>query len=740
MARLNVSAPRLDVRSPRLNVRVPTMNIRLPRIGVSRDRGEPVWPAYVVLVLVSYVPLLLSRPGFVAGDTSDLLTLDPRAALTSAASRWQANASLGTIVDRVNDRAFPMSPYFWAAHLTGMPSWVSQRIWMGTILFVGGLGVAVLLRTMWWEGEGWLLAVVAYVASPYVFSQLGVQSAARLAWCALPWLIAATARAVEAPPVSPWRWPARIALVVALTAGASPSAFVAILPAAVLWIVYVVIATREVPWRRALSVVARATIASLVVSAWWIVGWVERPRAEIAALRARFPAPVVAATSTPSETIRGLGDSVLYGGRSGRLLTVGLAYQRVGPLVLVSFVPVAIALLAFARHRFRNRVFFVGLFVVGLVLSVGSSPSSQPEALGRILRALGTANVGSILLPSPRAIPMVALAVAVGFAAGLGYLIETVPDRAGPLKIAGAALLLLSVPAYVSGHSLDGALLRRDVPGYWKQAAADVNAGSADSAVLELPGMTEPDYTWGRTIDPVSLSLIARPVIVHTGAPATQPATADLIAAFDEAIQRPDFSPRAVAPLARLLGVDTILLRFDDHAGPATALRIQGILDAASDVRQHAVYTRPNESKPAIVTYEIIRPVPMVRLIPASRTVVVSGTGASVVDLAEQGLLSGDEAIVYSGGLDAKQLTLIEKKNAGEQKLSMLTVATIGPDINLGTIATEAAGKRRGDVQASLSARAGVKDVSVTYNPFWVTSTPKKASKIKVVIEQNNAK
>ena len=95
---------------------------------------------------------------------------------------------------------------------------------------------------------------------------------------------------------------------------------------------------------------------------------------------------------------------------------------------------------------------------------------------------------------------------------------------------------------------------------------------------------------------------------------------------------------------------------------------------------------------------------------------------------------------ILKNGLDAKQLTLVEKKNAGEQKLSMLTVATIGPDINLGTIATEAAGKRRGDVQASLSARAGVKDVSITYNPFWVTSTPKKASKIKVVIEQNNAK
>jgi hypothetical protein len=95
---------------------------------------------------------------------------------------------------------------------------------------------------------------------------------------------------------------------------------------------------------------------------------------------------------------------------------------------------------------------------------------------------------------------------------------------------------------------------------------------------------------------------------------------------------------------------------------------------------------------------------------------------------------------ILDNGLANKKILLLEKKSATEQKMSLSVAATVGPDINTSGIATEVAGKTRGQIQNLLSGRAGVKEVVVRYDPFWVTSTPKKASKINVVIQQVNAK
>ena len=70
----------------------------------------------------------------------------------------------------------------------------------------------------------------------------------------------------------------------------------------------------------------------------------------------------------------------------------------------------------------------------------------------------------------------------------------------------------------------------------------------------------------------------------------------------------------------------------------------------------------------------------------------------------------------------------------------MCNCVACGRDINISGISTEVAGKTRGDIQRILSARDGVKEVNIHYEPFWVTSTPKKASKIKVLVEKVDAK
>lgn len=102
--------------------------------------------------------------------------------------------------------------------------------------------------------------------------------------------------------------------------------------------------------------------------------------------------------------------------------------------------------------------------------------------------------------------------------------------------------------------------------------------------------------------------------------------------------------------------------------------------------------------------------------------------------------ITDDKLKILDNGLDKRQLQITEKKAPNDQKLQITTVATVGPDIDTSGIANEVAGKSRGDIQSLLSKRSGVKDVVVRYDPFWVTKTPSKASKIVVVVEQVNAK
>src|SRR5262249_52796755 len=151
----------------------------------------------------------------------------------------------------------PMGPYYWLLHLVGMPAWVSQRLWLGSILFGAALGVLFLLRTLHVRGPGAPVAAVVFMLTPYTLEFAGRISVILLPWAGLPWLLALPIRALRADsPRAVWRYAALFAIVVQIVGGvnATALAFVGIAP--VLWILYVWL-TREVDARRALGVTAR---------------------------------------------------------------------------------------------------------------------------------------------------------------------------------------------------------------------------------------------------------------------------------------------------------------------------------------------------------------------------------------------------------------------------------------------------------------------------------------------------
>jgi hypothetical protein len=68
--------------------------------------------------------------------------------------------------------------------------------------------------------------------------------------------------------------------------------------------------------------------------------------------------------------------------------------------------------------------------------------------------------------------------------------------------------------------------------------------------------------------------------------------------------------------------------------------------------------------------------------------------------------------------------------------LNVVTSATIGPDISVGSIKQQAAGKRIGDVQSMVNAIPGVTNVNVQLSPFWVSTVPTNPNQISVAINK----
>lgn len=100
------------------------------------------------------------------------------------------------------------------------------------------------------------------------------------------------------------------------------------------------------------------------------------------------------------------------------------------------------------------------------------------------------------------------------------------------------------------------------------------------------------------------------------------------------------------------------------------------------------------------------------------------------IDTAKQKLLSDgiDEAVFSSQSQNGKV----------SAKIQLQTTVAAGAEINPDDIKQYVAGKKRGEAENYIKDRPGVKDVTISYSPFYVLSTPKKTSQISVVIEQIN--
>ncbi len=631
------------------------------------------------LAAIAYLPLLWTSPGRVSADTKTYLTLDPARLLAKAPWLWDSATGLGTVSHQTIGYLFPLGPWYWLGDRLGLPDWITQRLWLGTVFFAAGAGVLALARSLRLPWRAAAVAAVAYQLSPYLLPYAARLSVILLPWAGLGWLMTFLSRALD-DTSSRWRWPAAFALVVLIVGGVNATALVLAGLGPLCLLVWRVGWDRTVPAGRALGVVVRTAGLCLGVSAWWIAGLWAQGRYGLPILRYTETYEAVARAATPAEILRGLGYWFGYGrdAVSPWVDPVG-AYAHNPALVLVSLAVPALGLTALARSRWRSRALPVLLVVVGTIVSVGAHPYDTPSVVGRAMRSLIGSGAGQALRSTPRAVPLVAL----GLALGLGVGVEALAWRRPRLRWAAPAavigLLALNLPSLWSGQLLTSSIERpEELPSSWPDAAALLDARDPATRVLEVPGSDFAYYRWGGTVDPVLAGLTDRDVAARELVPWGSPGSADLLAALDRRWQDRIPEPTAVAPLLRRLGVGDVVLRNDLQYERFRLARPRTMAAALADtpglgspvpvgqptpnrpvdrlplLDAEALTTAAGTPDPAPLTlYRVDDPRPVVRVEPA-RTTLVAGDGEGLVDVAATGALDVPGVVLYAGDLTTR--------------------------------------------------------------------------------------
>ncbi len=632
---------------------------RLPRIDA------------VVAVVVAYLPFFLSSPGRVSSDTKQYLYLDPGSFLARIPWLWDSQVAAGTVSHQHIGYLFPIGPFYWLGEVVGLPDWVTQRLWLGTISLAALLGARWLFTHLGVRRSGANVGALVYGLSPYQLAFTARISVLLLPWAALPWLVGLTMRAARR---GGWRDPAIFALVVLTISGVNASAFLLVAIGPVIWIGLELFGGRTRA-RDALAAGSRIALLSLAVSPWWIAGIWAQGAYGLPILQLTENVRTVASASSPGDILRGLGNWFFYGyDRGGRALVQADAYLTTRSVVVASFLVPSAALLAGVITRWRHRAYFATCIVVGTIVGVGAWPFDSTTRYGAWWKSFTNAtSIGLALRNTPRVVPVVVLGVAGLLAAGVAALTPRMIRAAAGFGLVLAVSVAL-LPVWQDGFFTPSVERPNDVPAYWHEATRALDRQSHATRILEIPGSSFATYRWGNAVEPITPGLTTRPYLAREVLPYGSPESVNLFDAFERRIQNGSFEPNTVAPIARIFGVGTVAVRSDlayersgaPHPrdlwqkltaprptgltgprafGPTT--RNQAATPDGVDLRTPATAADP----PPVALFGVRAAVPIVRAAADRNPIVMSGDGDGIVDLAGAGLITGEERILELASL-----------------------------------------------------------------------------------------
>lgn len=664
-----------------------------------------------LLAVTALVSQLLAQPGVLDADTKSYLYLDPLRFLGRSLSIWDPSQGLGTVTHQQIGYLWPMGPFFLATHLLGVPTWVAERLWVAALLTAAGWGVLFCCRVLGLAGPGRLVAAACFMLSPYTLQYLGRISVILLPWAGLGWMVGLTARAARR---GGWRDPALFALVTATVGSINATALLYVGLAPLLWLLFATFVAREVTLGQAWSAAWRIGLLAGLVSLWWVAGlWVEGAYG-VDILKYSETVPAIASTSSANEVLRGLGYWYFYGsGTYGPWMSASVPFTQRLWLLAASYGVPALALASGALVRFRARAFAVALVLVGTVLAVGAHPYAHPSLVGGWLKAFYLSSaVGLALRSTDRATPLVLLGLALCLGAGTSALWDRAAARARSERrrlatlrrwtrrlgsrlprpslerwpVLGVAstlsvlgLLAAANPALFDGGTLaDHYLMPPAPPRALRAAATALNREQPGTRVLAEPGENFAAADWGDTVDPPWPALLSskRPFVTREQIVKGSLATADLLYALDDPIQKDVVDPRGIAPLLRLMSVGDLVVQNDlsyTRYGTPQPATLWSEFDPTPpglgsptgygppspdpsmlpDANEATLASAPGAPVPSpIEVFPVPDPRPIDRAESLAEPVVVDGDATGLAEAADTGLLAGAPTILYAGTLD----------------------------------------------------------------------------------------
>ena len=658
--------------------------------ATDRRWARRTWFALVTLLLavVAYLPLLLSRPGVSTPDTKTYLYLNPGRFIRQVASMWDTTVGAGSVTHEYVGYLFPMGPFFWGLHAAHVPLWVAQRLWLGSILFAAGAGVAYLCRKLDLTGPAALAAGLLYMLSPYLLQYAGRISVILLPWAGLPWMLAFTMLALRR---GGWRYPALFALVVLTVSSINASSIIYVGFAPVLWILFALLVQRSVTLRRALVTTGQIGLLTVGVSVWWIIGLSIEAGYGVNVLKYTETVYATSGSSSAAEIIRGLGYWYFYGfDRLGPWTHASVVYTQHLKALVLSYGPPLLALIAAAFFRWRLRAYFMLLIVIGMVWSVGAHPYDDPTPFGSVLKAFMTKTTAGLAMRSTdRATPLVILGLAVLLAAGLSALWRRFPKSALPVALVAIVVVLANAVPIARGDTIANDFSQpASLPKSERLAIRYLNSVNPDTRVLAIPGNDFASFRWGNTVDTPQPAFLNRPFLIHEQQVMGSMATADMLYALDDPIQQSTANPAALSPIARLMSIGNLLVQYDtqyEHFGQPHPLTVANLLRPTPPGltgpvnfgkpafnrsivptldEQDLAAPNPSELLPKVAVYGVEAPRPLLRTESQQGALVLSGDGTGLVNLAPTGLLDTTSAVFYAGTL-AKQPARLHALLAG---------------------------------------------------------------------------
>lgn len=631
-------------------------------------------PAYALLAALAYLPTLTASPGKMPADSKLYLYLNPGRFLADSAGSFDPRQFAGWVPHQHIAYLWPAGPWFWFFEAIGVPDWVAHRLWLGTIMLAAGLGVRWCARLLGLSAGAALAAAVVYQTSLYVLPYLSRTSVMLLPWAGLGWIVAFTIRATRR---RTWGDPAAIALIVFTVGAVNATALAMIMPAPVIWLIHSSW-QRLVTWRTAALVAVRVAVLSIGVSLWWVMMLLIQRKYGTDVLPYSESVADVSLTSTSAEVWRGLGYWLFYlRDPFAATTTESLRYLVSGPAIFVSFSIPIVGLIGLVWTRWAHRRFAALLIATGIMLAVGVHPSDDRSPLIRLLTEGGDEGLATAMRSSTRAVPLLMLGLAISAAALIDSARPLRLPRLGPVlradHLVGTVIVLLAVanlPALWTGAFVDPALDRdQDPPSAWTEAADTLDASDGDGRVLQLPGAEFGAYRWGYTVDQPLPGLTDKPLVTRDLLPLGSAGAMDLLFALDDRIQQGVLDASALAPIARLLGVDTVWLTNDhafDRFRTARPEVVRDLVVNAQGVADPVGYGQPvinraevpHVDERAVGDPRVGRPAVPVELVgldqagaiirASTRSVIVSGSGDGLVDAAAAGLIDADSTVRYT--------------------------------------------------------------------------------------------